>query len=147
MTRSPRLTRCIAALSATGLLAGAAAVPGKAASTFTIRGAGFGHGIGMSQYGAYGYALHGVDYATILKHYYTGTDLSPVPTTKVVRVLLQTPKTAAFSGAERAGTMKLDSTKSYRVTSSGGRIVLQNAHGKRLATFAAPLSVTSSRPI
>src|SRR5207248_1859889 len=41
-----------------------------------IRGAGFGHGVGMSQYGAYGYARHGYDYKQILAHYYTGTDLS-----------------------------------------------------------------------
>ena len=36
-----------------------AATPAWAASTLTINGAGFGHGIGMSQYGAAGYAEHG----------------------------------------------------------------------------------------
>ena len=37
---------------------------------------GFGHGVGMSQYGAYGMAKKGYSYDKILKHYYTGTDLS-----------------------------------------------------------------------
>ena len=44
------------------LLALACAPSAHAASRLVIRGAGFGHGIGMSQYGAYGFALHGVDY-------------------------------------------------------------------------------------
>ena len=48
----------------TALLTAAAllfAVPttADAAVRHVIRGAGFGHGIGMSQYGAYGYALEG----------------------------------------------------------------------------------------
>ena len=53
-----------------------------------IRGAGFGHGIGLSQYGAYGYALHGRSYQAILAHYYKGTRLSTAPS-RPVRVLLQ----------------------------------------------------------
>lgn len=36
---------------------------------------GFGHGVGMSQYGANGMAKEGKDYKEILTHYYTGTDV------------------------------------------------------------------------
>lgn len=36
---------------------------------------GYGHGVGMSQYGARAMALEGADYETILKHYYTGIEL------------------------------------------------------------------------
>src|ERR1041385_152236 len=42
----------------------------QAATRQIIRGAGFGHGIGMSQYGAYGYARHRVGYAQVRAHYY-----------------------------------------------------------------------------
>ena len=59
-----------------------------AASTVVVRGAGFGHGIGMSQYGAYGFAQNGFGYQRILSHYYAGTRLSTAPS-KPVRVLLQ----------------------------------------------------------
>ena len=55
-----------------------AAVPSTAGAAVrhVFRGAGFGHGIGMSQYGAYGYALQGAKYQGILAHYYKGTKLS-----------------------------------------------------------------------
>jgi len=36
---------------------------------------GYGHGVGMSQYGAEGMAEEGYTYSDILKHYYTGTNL------------------------------------------------------------------------
>src|SRR5215212_2420439 len=58
------------------LLVLAAAPASEAAVRHVIRGAGFGHGIGMSQYGAYGYALEGARYQGILAHYYKGTRLS-----------------------------------------------------------------------
>ena len=60
------------------LLVLACAPSAHAASRLVIRGAGFGHGIGMSQYGAYGLALQGVGYQQILTRYYTGTALARV---------------------------------------------------------------------
>ncbi|MCA1817217.1 MAG: SpoIID/LytB domain-containing protein [Acidobacteria bacterium] len=43
---------------------------------FTFTGRGWGHGVGMCQYGAYGMARAGLRYDQILKHYYTGIDLT-----------------------------------------------------------------------
>lgn len=37
---------------------------------------GYGHGVGMSQYGANGYANHGYTYEDIIKHYYSGVEIS-----------------------------------------------------------------------
>jgi stage II sporulation protein D len=45
------------------------AVPG----IYTFEGKGFGHGLGMSQYGAKGMAEAGNNYVKILEHYYQGT--------------------------------------------------------------------------
>ena len=75
-----------------------------AKARFTIRGAGFGHGVGMSQYGALGFAQHGRTYDQILRHYYTGTALGTTDPAATVRVLLQSTGTASFSGASRAGS-------------------------------------------
>ena len=52
-----------------------------------ITGHGWGHGVGMAQWGAYGYAKHGVTYDKILAHYYPGTTLTPTPAT-TINVLL-----------------------------------------------------------
>jgi stage II sporulation protein D len=41
----------------------------------TFRGNGWGHGVGMSQYGALGMARQGFNYRAILLYYYTGVDL------------------------------------------------------------------------
>lgn len=40
-----------------------------------IKTKGYGHGVGMSQYGAHGMAKAGYDYREILKHYYVGVEL------------------------------------------------------------------------
>jgi stage II sporulation protein D len=42
---------------------------------FNFTGKGWGHGIGMCQYGAFGLAKQGYKYDQILKHYYSGIDL------------------------------------------------------------------------
>ncbi len=58
------------------------------ASTLVVAGAGDGHGVGMSQEGALGYADHGWSYSAILAHYYTHTALGQAPAGAKVRVLI-----------------------------------------------------------
>src|SRR5256714_7816737 len=65
----------------------------ETATTFVFTGHGWGHGVGMAQYGALGYALHGVPYGRILEHYYRGVTLGPAPVAKV-RVLLADGRSA-----------------------------------------------------
>jgi SpoIID/LytB domain protein len=57
-------------------------------ATTTFFGRGYGHGVGMSQYGARGRALAGQDSTTILAHYYRGATLGTVPTATLIRVLV-----------------------------------------------------------
>jgi stage II sporulation protein D len=56
-------------------------------AVFVVSGRGYGHGVGMSQYGAYGQALAGRTYEQILAHYYTGTQIGKAGR-KELRVLL-----------------------------------------------------------
>lgn len=67
----------------------AAVPPPQAAAgpVFVLTGAGFGHGVGMSQYGALAQAQAGRRYGDILAFYYPGTVLGTAPAT-TVRVLL-----------------------------------------------------------
>ena len=45
-----------------------------------VRGQGYGHGVGMSQWGAHGLAEQGVDFRSILRHYYRGAEVVPFRT-------------------------------------------------------------------
>jgi stage II sporulation protein D len=133
-----------ALLTAAVLLAGFTAAA-RADSTFYIRGGGDGHGIGMSQYGAYGYALHGADYRTILAHYYQGTALTATNPSQTVRVLLATGR-ASFAGATgvTGSSTHLAPTTTYTVKAAGAKLAISTAAGRTVGTFAAPLTVTTS---
>jgi stage II sporulation protein D len=63
------------------------ATSASAATELVVTGKGWGHGVGMSQWGAYGYARHGWSWQRILAHYYPGTTLA-VASVQQVRVLL-----------------------------------------------------------
>jgi stage II sporulation protein D len=133
-----RTTHTLLAVLAACLIAADA----QAASTFVIRGAGFGHGVGLSQYGAYGYAQHGKDYRYILAHYYTGTKLGKLGSEPTVRVLLQSGSTS-FSGASNAGGRRLSTRTTYYVGPTGiGRVALKTSTGRVLRSYDSPLRVT-----
>jgi stage II sporulation protein D len=91
-------------------LALACAAPAGAGTLFLIDGRGWGHGIGMSQYGARGYAESGWPYSRILAHYYRGTELKLVPG-RQVRVLL----------AEREPSVRISSATRFRVVDARGK--------------------------
>jgi stage II sporulation protein D len=116
------------------LLVLAAAVPAAdAAVRHVIRGAGFGHGIGMSQYGAYGFALGGSSYTDILDHYYTGTSLSSAPS-RPVRVLLQPEDPyIRVRGATSIGGRRLSPNALYVARESRGAILVTTSRGRRVA--------------
>jgi SpoIID/LytB domain protein len=82
-----RLRGFLAALSAAATVALTGAGTARA-SVLVVRGAGWGHGVGMSQEGALGYAAHGWSYQAILAHYYTGTAIGQAPAGAHVRVLV-----------------------------------------------------------
>ena len=82
----------------------------SAGTIFLLDGRGWGHGVGMSQWGAEGAARHGWDYRRILAHYYTGTKLElwhPKP----VRVLL----------GEARETVRVGSAAPFLVEDAKGR--------------------------
>jgi stage II sporulation protein D len=112
----------------------ATASPAAALSTeygFTITGHGWGHGVGMSQWGAYGYAKHGWEYKAILKHYFTGIGFSTVADSdirvnlrsglKAVKVSCAHDYTVQGTGA--AATIPGSTTATTTFTSLGYRVV------------------------
>jgi stage II sporulation protein D len=115
--------------------------PLPASVTFT--GRGYGHGVGMSQYGARGRALAGQDAATVLAHYYPGTTMATVPVSTPVRVLLLNRWTASRTVPlviyGRGGTWTIDGISA--VFPADGRLTLTPSIGAtstawRLKVFA-----------
>lgn len=138
------LTTVLSTLAIAGVASALVPAAATAAPMQVIRGAGFGHGIGMSQYGAYGMAQRGWSYQRILGHYYKGTKLGQAPS-RPVRVLLQaSDPLVRFSGATKGpGGMALSPGVTHVVRpAAGGRLALYGARGKRLGSFRAPLSVS-----
>src|SRR5205823_6394418 len=85
-------------------------VAASGSTIFVVKGHGCGHGIGMSQYGAQGFAQHGWDYRRILAHYSRGTAIGSAPT-KTIRVLLSSGGTQVVSHVSRAGSKKLNPSR------------------------------------
>src|ERR1044072_3173107 len=77
-----RTTLAVAFLAALAFAASASASP-----VFILSGHGWGHGVGMSQYGALGRAQDGQGYKDILGFYYDGTSIGKTTRTKI-KVLL-----------------------------------------------------------
>jgi stage II sporulation protein D len=139
------MPRIVTSLSL-ALAAALALVPGAgAAGRLVVSGHGFGHGIGMSQYGALGYAQHGTFYRDILGHYYEQTSVVPLADPPDVRVLLQTGRRAVVSGVVAAGSRRLKAAASYSVGAGGARVSLYAASGRRLGTYAAPLRLAAPK--
>ncbi|MGB8857732.1 MAG: SpoIID/LytB domain-containing protein [Ilumatobacteraceae bacterium] len=90
------------------VVAPAAASPAVADTVITLDGHGNGHGYGLSQWGAYGYAVdYGWTTAQILDHYYGGTVAGTVPLESTVAVRL----------------MNLDDAQTAVVSGTGGLLV------------------------
>jgi stage II sporulation protein D len=80
-------------------------------TTFVVRGHGYGHGVGMGQWGAYGMARTGASYDKILGFYYPGTKLAQSPV-KSVRVLL----------GETSGPVTVTSTAPFKLRDATGTV-------------------------
>jgi stage II sporulation protein D len=139
------MRRIATSISLTLLAALALAPSAPAAGRLIIKGHGYGHGIGMSQYGALGFAQHGSSYRDILGHYYEQTDVVPLTNPPDVRVLLQTTRRVVLSGVVAAGSRKLNTKSSYSAGASGGRVSLYAASGRRLGTYRAPLRLAAPK--
>jgi stage II sporulation protein D len=133
-------TYALTLLAALACACWAQAANARAEVNWVVHGHGFGHGVGLSAYGAYGYALHGKGYKFILGHYYKGTSLGTVEGAPVVRVLLSTTSgDVTFSEATSACRTKLDPTRTYEAHRLGNTLVLRSSGGKPLARCGTTL--------
>ncbi|WP_418276172.1 SpoIID/LytB domain-containing protein [Isoptericola jiangsuensis] len=107
--RNLTMRRCLAGavallIAATGgLVAAAPATAADVPDEFTISGSGYGHGVGMSQYGAYQLAREGRSAVKILQHYYAGSTAPYTSTASRVRVQVHGPDPYGYSGYGDSG--------------------------------------------
>lgn len=104
------------------------------AKTWIVKGGGFGHGVGMSAWGSYGYGKHGWGYKRIIGHYYRHVKVGKDKGNNRVRVLLASRSgDVKFDGAVKACGRKLKPSKTYRAERRGPKIRLESGAGKKLA--------------
>src|SRR5207248_702526 len=118
-------------------------------TTFVLRGHGWGHGVGMGQWGAYGYAQHGETFDWILGHYYPGTQLAPAPSGTKLRVLLAEGLRSVTASSDAAFTV-LDGQGGSHALDPGAyafgpglRVV--SAAGQQPEPLAGPLTFQPGR--
>ncbi len=73
-----RRIRSFALVVAVSAASIAPAASARAGEPFTFYGSGWGHGLGLSQWGAYGLAAHGWSSTKILTHFYSGTTVAGI---------------------------------------------------------------------
>lgn len=140
-------------LAALAFLAHVQTAPAAASTMYTVTGRGYGHGVGMSQYGAYGYAKHGLGFRQILVHYFTDTTVAPIGSL-TVRVLIAdgASQVSAASSTrlslydEHTGSRKsLAAGNVFSVTLRSGTYRVTNAtQGTVVGDFTGPIRLTPS---
>jgi stage II sporulation protein D len=134
------------------VLVALAASPAQA--DYRIAGHGFGHGVGLAQYGAMGYAREtSHTYRWILRHYYPGTSRATVASGRM-RVRMKQTTAARVSAATLASAadgrrVTLTAQHTYRFVAWGtdGLEVVDGTTGKTRAHLHAPVRVTGSSPL
>jgi stage II sporulation protein D len=112
-------------------------------SSFSFRGSGYGHGVGMSQIGARAMALAGESPLSILRYYYSGIEIESLPDTQTIRVnighLLKNIKLAmptpnstmsVFVSTDKS-VAQAPSKSSFTFAISGSQISLTTVTGKK----------------
>src|SRR3954462_6412601 len=137
----------LALIGTLALASMAAPATASAADRVWIEGRGFGHGIGLSQEGARGFAAHGFAYRRILGHYYRGTAVGRLSDGRSVRVLLGSGGPAAFSGASDVGGVRLRPARTYTAVALGGGRLEVRLGRRAVARGPAPLRVRGAGPL
>jgi stage II sporulation protein D len=165
--RSTRRSIAMTSLLVWGLLCVGlvVATSAEAETSFTFRSRGFGHGLGMSQYGAKGFAEAGFGYEHILRYYYgsAGTDpkttVPTLPSEPTCYVNVDRDASASNAGYTKAvwtlrpgyagGSLKLEAGGVTRTiadglttfTANGSNIVVRDPSGAT-ATYTGTVSVS-----
>ncbi len=119
--------------------------PAGAEQSWRLDGGGYGHGVGMSQYGACGMAAGGSDYTQILAHYYQGAAVSTVAESTDLRVLLRKSSTFTLTTGGTTsinGTWTLPANSTLTVSYSAGALLLGSPINQTVPYMVADMAGT-----
>lgn len=137
-----RTTRTLTGLAAAATLllaAGPASASGNdpvvtvapGVTTLTVSGDGWGHGRGMSQWGAQGAALQGLTYDQILAFYYPGTQQSSIASGKIkVLITADTDNNLKIAPAPRLRVHDLGNGRTYKLRKAARAWRLKSVGGQ-----------------
>ncbi|MCL1838182.1 MAG: SpoIID/LytB domain-containing protein [Propionibacteriaceae bacterium] len=97
-------------------------------STITIVTSGWGHGIGMSQYGAYGAAKAGLSFTQILNFYYPGTTQAKLSASEKIDVLISKANDEKLYFYPASGVTITDTSGKKKVLPVGTKYTLWRIH-------------------
>ncbi|HEY0620898.1 MAG TPA: SpoIID/LytB domain-containing protein, partial [Kribbella sp.] len=124
-----------------GLAVARDAEPPQAQATTTISGRGFGHGRGMSQYGAQGAAIAGKNLKQILDFYYPGTAVGKATGNLRIRLTADSTDGVRVVAANNLRLRDLKAGKVYTLPKASTRnqwsIDPYGEHGTRVSSFDA----------
>jgi len=131
------------ALLVVTMIAFACAASAAASPVFVLDGHGWGHGVGMSQYGALGRANDGQDYKQILGFYYDGTNVGQTSRSKIKVLLLDGQSSVTLRSSEdfKVGDKTLARLMDWKVVPTSDGKVRVVGKGK----FASPATATPGK--
>ncbi len=130
-------TKSLSLVLVTSLLTGVAVVAspvpaqGSSGSSVVFEGSGWGHGVGLSQWGARGMAVLGSSHGQILGHYYQGATIAPAPSPSPIWVNL-----------ERNFTVKTLTVGDTGLPGSGGPVQITSPAGTTPAQSGASIAIS-----
>jgi SpoIID/LytB domain protein len=128
-------TKTAAVFAACVVALAAFAWPGSASGArWVVKGRGWGHGVGMSQQGAFGLAQHGRGYREILHHYYRHTRIGRAGSHTLEVLIGSGSDSVTFRKARKACGQRLRRHRGYRFRRSGSDVILRRVHGTKIAS-------------
>lgn len=132
----------VAAVTLTAGLVPAQAQTNNADSVITVSGGGWGHGVGMSQYGAYGRAADGHTAQEILEFYYPGAELT-VEEMPDVKVHLHSGNGTRIDPVDAPAGSDLDDIE---IVDGDGNLIFTHRIGSRLTVLRENGGFSVTRP-
>ncbi len=120
-------------------------LPAAAPASFTVHGSGWGHGLGMSQFGAYGMALDGRSATNILEHYYAPAKVTTRTDDPTIRVQVRAGVTSVTVSRDSGVTWTLGTAPGTTVSVAASSLTFTYSTASGTARVSTTVDGTQYR--